>query len=413
MLPRNNQNRLRTLTLAAAIAASGAALGLTGCASTGHGKYTSEHLANAEQRMNDMRAATEWDMAHQQFLAGDLDKSLKTVDNSIAMSSSVAKSHALRGRILYELGQPDAAMEAFRRSLAIDPEHVEAHYYIGVIHERYREFERAMDSFMTAARIDPANPQYPLAAAEVLMEKDRLEEAEQLLLERADRFEHNAGFRQTLGHIAQMLGDDELAARYFGEARLLAPDDSSILEDLAIAQVGAGRFSEASYTLGQLLKDVRPGDRRDLEHLQVKCLIEMDRPVEARSILLGLTKGVEGAGDLRAWFELGQVAYKIGDMQRVKITGARLIAMAPQRYEGYFLKAAWQRHEGDLPGALASLNKAASLTSDEASPMLFRGLVLREMGQQEGAAKSFAEALRIDPTNKDAEVLLSAVLEDN
>jgi len=388
-------------------------IGFTGCASPGHGKMTSEHLAQAEQRMGDMRAATEWDMAHQQFMAGDLDKSLKTVDNSISMSSSVAKSHALRGRILYELGQTDTALDTFKRALAIDPEYVEAHYYIGMIHERFREYDRSMDAYLTAATLDPSNPQYPLAAAEMFIETDQLDAAEQILFERKDRFEHNAGFRQTLGHIAMMRGNDLEASEFFKEARLLAPEDESILEDLAIALVGSEQYADADYTLGRLLKDSHPGDRRDLEHLRVRCLIELDRPVEARSILLSLTKGIDGASDIRAWFELGQIAYKIGDMRRLKITASRLSAMAPNRYEGYFLMAAWQRHTGDLEGALASLNKSAAMTNDESSPMLFRGLVLRELGEQDDAIKSFAEALRIDPGNKDAELLLSAVVEDN
>ena len=409
-IARNNTNKTN---LAVCTLIAGATMGLTGCVAPGHGKVTGAHLAQAEQRMSDMRAATEWDMARQQFMTGNLDKSLKTVDNSIAMSSSIAKSHTLRGRILYELGQSDTAYETFQRALAIDPKHVEAHYYIGVIHERYREYDRSMDAFLTAARLDPSNPQYPLAAAEMLIESSDLDGAERILLDRQTRFEHNAGFRQTLGHIAQMRGDDGLAARYFGEARLLAPDDDSILEDLALAQIGSEQYAEANYTLGRLLKDVHPGDRRDLEHQHARCLLELDRPVEARSILLGLTRGVAGAGDIRAWFGLGQVAYKLGDMRRVKITASRLTAMAPNRYEGYFLMAAWQRHSGDLEGALASLNKASAMTSDESSPMLFRGLVLRELGAMGDAAESFAEALRIDPANRDAELLLSVVLEEN
>jgi len=401
----------RALLFTAAALVAGA-MGVTGCASPGHGKVTGEHLAKAEQRMNDMRAATEWDMAQQQFLAGDLRKSLKTVDKSISMVSSVAKSHTLRGRILLELGQPDAAFDAFQRALAIDPEHVEAHYYKGVVHERFRDQERAVDAFLTAAELDPTNPQYPLAAAELLMESGGFDRAEGVLLDRKSRFEHNAGFRQTLGHIAMMRGDDRLAAEHFNEAHLLAPDDDSIMEDLAIAQVGSGRFTEAEYTLGKLLKDSRPGDRRDLEHMWVRCLIELDRPVEARSILLGLTRGVEGGRDLRAWFDLGQVAYKLGDRHRLKIAAARLRAMAPNRYEGHFLMAAWQRLEGDLEGALTSLNRAASHATNESGPMLFRGLVLRDLGREVEAAQCFAEAARIDPTNRDAEMLLSSVIGD-
>ena len=120
-----------------------------------------------------------------------------------------------------------------------------------------------------------------------------------------------------------------------------------------------------------------------------------------------------GGDDQVGTEQIAVFTYKIGDMRRVKITASRLTAIAPNRYEGYFLMAAWQRQSGDLEGALASLNKSAAMTMVESSPMLFRGLVLRELGEKENAAKAFAEALRIDPANRDAELLLSAVLEND
>ena len=45
-------------------------------------------------------------------------------------------------------------------------------------------------------------------------------------------FPSSAGVRQTLGHIAMMKNDVKRAAELFNEARLLAPDDNGILEDL-------------------------------------------------------------------------------------------------------------------------------------------------------------------------------------
>src|SRR5262245_43766148 len=88
-----------------------AALTLAGCAQ--HGEYTKKHLNEAAERMSQMKSGTEWEMARQQYLAGDLDKALKTVDRSITLNDKVAKSHVLRGRILIEKGR----MEEARQSL--------------------------------------------------------------------------------------------------------------------------------------------------------------------------------------------------------------------------------------------------------------------------------------------------------
>src|SRR5687767_5935812 len=84
-----------------------ALLTLAGCA--GHGNYTQERVNAAGARMSQLKSGTEWQMAQQQFLAGELDKSLKTVDRSIALNDQVPKSHTLRGRILVEKGRLEEA----------------------------------------------------------------------------------------------------------------------------------------------------------------------------------------------------------------------------------------------------------------------------------------------------------------
>ena len=101
--------RAATLALATLTAAA-----LTGCGALGkHGQFTQEHLNQAQEKMTMLKSGTEWQMAHQQFLAGDLDKALKTVDRSIAMNGTVPKSHLLRGRIMLEKSRLEEARQEF------------------------------------------------------------------------------------------------------------------------------------------------------------------------------------------------------------------------------------------------------------------------------------------------------------
>ena len=394
------------------LAIAGVVMALVGCAG-GHGKYTSEGLNAAEQRMAVIKSGTEWDMARQQFLSGELKKALASVDRSIEINDAVAKAHSLRGRILMELGQLESSISAFQQALVIDPSYVEAHFFLGVLHERFNEYEEALASYQAAAALEPSDAQYTIAAAEMLIDLGRLDAARAFLEDRAPFFQHNAGVRQTLGHLAMMDGDPELASTLFDEARLLAPDDSSILEDLAVAQMQAENYVEAEYALRQLMKDPERAQRRDLKRLQARCFVELDRPVEARAILLGLTRDDQGLSDAEAWIDLGQVALILGDQQRVRIAAARIAAIAPNRFEGPLLAAFWRRMTGDLPNALVSATQAVTLANgQDPTPLIVRGAILQQMGRRAEAETSFVDALGVSPNDARAQRMLAAVDED-
>jgi Flp pilus assembly protein TadD len=403
----NRCNRIVFLTAAALLGAGG----LAGC--VGHGKHTGEHLARAQDRMSALKAGTEWDRAKQQFLAGDLDGALKTVDGSIDMNDSVAKSHALRGRILLEAGRLEQSIPSFRRALAIDPEHVDAHYFLGIVYERFRQHEEALSHYEQAARIDESDPQYVIAAAEMLIELDRLEDAEALLESRAGVFEHNAGVRQTYGHIAMLRGNAEKAVELFSEARLLAPDDISVVEDLAMAQLAAGEYAEAEFSLRRLLSDESYRLRRDLQHARARCLMELDRLVEARRLLIDLTSDQAGQSDLQAWIALGRVAVRLEDERRVRDAGRRLFAMAPNRPEGHILLALWKRGQGDLEGALEYARTAVERSKRDAAPALLLASLLTDLGRHEEARSAVTLAASIEPNNPMVRRYQTAVVPDD
>lgn len=391
-----------------------AAVSLLACAGTlagcnGHGKYTREHIAQAKEKMSMLKSGTEYQMAQQQFLAGDLDKSMKTIDRAIALNPEVAKSHVLRGRVLIEKGRLEQAREAFLQAETLDPESVEAQYYLGIIHERVNEPAEALTRYLRAAELDSANPQYLVAAAEMHLVQGNLDEAERLLTEKKSQFRYNAAVRQALGQVAMLRGDAPGASKLFAEALTLASDDPGIMEDLIRAQMACGEFAEAEFHIQRLLDRPEYKERRDLMHLRARCLMAVDRQVEARTLLLELTNHREGSRDLRAWIDLGNVAATLKDRANLRTASQRVLALAPDRHEGWMLRAMQSRIEGNSEQALAAAEQAAARTDSDAAPCLLRALILEDMGRTAEARASLMEGLRRDPNNRAVQTLLAAL----
>lgn len=380
---------------------------LGGCA--GNGAYTTKFKQEAQGRMDMVKAGTQWDMANQQYQSGALDRALETIETSLALNDKVAKSHALKGQILLELGRLEPALASFDESISLDDKQALPRYYRGVVLERMERVDDALESYRQAAAIDRSNPQFTVAAAEMLIHLGRLDEAKSILEppvgSELPRFTQNAGVRQTLGHIALMQRDPVRAIRCFQDACTLAPDDLALVEDLARAQVSGGRHAEAESNLARVLKDAKPDDRRDLRLLRARCLVEIERPVDARVMLQEMVQTASGASDPEPWVQLGNVALVLEDDYRLRESAGRVMALAPQRYEGYLLMGLYQRRANKLGHAAELLQKSMDRSVDDPTPAVVLSLVYQQMGQQDRARMAIGKALAVSPGNERAQEL--------
>ncbi len=376
-----------------------------GC--SGPSKQSSEFKNEASQRLDALKAGTEWELARQRYESGDFDQALQGVERSIALNPQVAKTHALKGRILVEMGRTQAAMESLARAIALDPDYAEAYFYRGLIFERIARFEAALDQYLLALEANPEHAQYVIASAEMLIRLERLDDAEALLVRSSDRHEFTAGIRQTLGHISTMRGQPEKAVRYFGEAQVLAPDDLSVLEDLAMAEMEAGYYAEAESHLEDIIEGQEKDgvQRRDLMHLLARCQMEQDELIDARQTLVALTRGRDGAADALAWTGLGTIAMRYNDDDLLHDAGERLIRLRPKRYEGYYFYALWEHSQGFSDRALQTVSSAIALEESDAMPLVLKAIILSEMGRDQDAAQEAAQALTRDPNNPEIRAL--------
>lgn len=381
-----------------------AALGTAGC--SGHGKSTSEGLTLAHERMAQIKSATQWEMANESYMAGDLERALENVNSSLALNPSVAKSHVLRGKVLFEMGRLEEARDSLLRAEIINPENIDAVYFLGIVHERLSQKEQSLEYYKKAAVMDPAEALYAVATAEILIDLGKPEDAEAFLSDRSNVFGHNAGVQQTLGHLSMIQGQTEEAEARFRTAWTLSPEEPAILEDLANAQMTLGRFAEAEHNLSQLLTFEGYEERRDIRRMRSRCLLELDRTMEAREELLKLTEAKDGQNDLSAWLDLGAVSYAINDMPRLRQAATRIIELAPDRPEGHLYRALWQRKHGDNAGALSTLQKGFKDNTMPVEAYLLRGMIEKELGMTDAAQRSFVAATQLDPSNEKAQAML-------
>jgi tetratricopeptide (TPR) repeat protein len=405
---RRTNDRSRTIagfcTLLGAVALSG----LGGCA--GQGQHNQEFAEQATKRMDQLKSGTQWSLAQQQFLAGDFTKALRSVDGSIALNAEVPKAHLLRGRILTEMGRLEPARESFLEAERLasvgeehGAEHAQAEYYLGVLHERFNEPQKAYERYTKALELDPTNAQPLVAAAEMLVQMDRLDEAESLLEKSRTTFEYNAAIRQSLGQIAMLKNDPAKAAEYFNQATILAPGEATIGEDLVRAQMQCGRFGEAEMNLRRMIESAeraKDEPRRDLLHMRARCLMAMNRQIEARDVLLKLTGDTEGSADVPAWLALSEVSAALNDLGRLRTASSRVIALAPDRPEGYLFHAVWNERTGKTSAALVDVNQAL-VRGESAEAYALKGIILKDLGRVRESAAALQRAAELDPTNAD------------
>lgn len=392
-----NRHRYRLMLLATV---SVLGLALVGCAGTSH----VENRRQADERYQKMRARLMLPLAQQQFEAGDLDQVDRTIVEALRIDSANGDFHVLAGRVAVERDRLERALHLFQHAIEVDSELAPAHYYRGLVLQRWRRYESAATSYRKAYKLEPDRPAYLLALGEMLVALDRTDEALDLLQSKLTYFEHNVGLRVAIGQLYAITGDHDQAAMFLNEAHLLHPDDHQIQEDLAIAQLTAGKYESAIRHLLELTQKPSHRNRKDLAHAMAKAYLEVRNTAAARAIYLRLARD---KSDDEAWIKLGELAWSAGDTLGALSAAKHVMGLAPHREEGYLLAGMVWQERGQFQEALRMYQKGAVQVPTSATSVLMRGLALEKAGQIEEAANAYREALHRQPDDIRATALLA------
>lgn len=313
--PRRQPTSIATAfgVLAAVLASASA------CSSTS--KRGVEARKAAHERVGRVNTGIALEQGERALRSGEFPEALKAANGVLKAFPNDPDALMLRGRTLQEMYRAEDAAADFRAALAVDPARADAWYYLGVIHERFGRLAEAHDAYGSARCLEPRNLQYAMASVEVVVAQGDLDAALLELDEASTQFEFSHQLMHLRAEVLELAGDPASAYDWLVRAESIAPP-GAYERDLILSSFASRHYGACLQRLDRLAES---GDLEDGEllRLRARCLMVLDRPVEARDLMAGLVEhgGMTTPAD---YLVLGEAAWLAGDWGRVGEAGRRL-----------------------------------------------------------------------------------------
>lgn len=385
-----------------------AGMALAGC--TGPTKRGQEARNLANEKFDMVRSRVDYDQADQSFRSGNFVKAKQHLEAAIEKSDAQADYWVLLGRVYLETGSLQDAIACFDKASEIDDKNADARYFQGIVAERRERPLDAVEHYLAALEIAPDNARMLVAAVDVLIGAGLTAEAERTLREHRAEFEDDAAVLHLSGRLAMMDKSWSRAADELAQSVLLDDSDRWVMEDLARAQIGAGRTEDCLATIERIEDlDEVASDDLELLRLRARCLAEGGRIREAREAMLDLVN--MHPEDVQGWIDFGLVCCEVGDFRRVARAGQRLVVLSPNRFEGYFLLGQAALRNRDHDAAVKLFAKAVELAPERDEPRLALGMTHELRGEYGAAYRAFAAVAERNPGDRRIKGLMTNVSE--
>lgn len=399
------QTQTRRLALIAVGTLVLTAFGGSGCNPTG-GKNHEQWVNQADQRYRNLRTGLILEMARQHFDAGDLENAESAIQDALEIDPTNAKLLTLAARVKLERGRLERAFHLFNLALEHQPKNPEAHYFQAVVLQRWKRFADAAEGYRTAYELEADNVGYLIAWAEMLVETGDTDGAIELLREREDYFDQSAGLRISLGQLLLVANRPEKAIPVLEEAAVLAPQETRVQEDLAMAHAAAGNYGEAISLYERLIADLERGERPDLKRALAEACRAAKQHDRAKALYLELAREHPGSG---AWMSLAEMSFERGDADDVLFAARRALQADASAHRAYVLMGLVWQQRGNLDEALRNYDLAAARSRGDAVPLILRGIALQKAGKHTAAAEAYRQALDRKPGDARATRLLNSL----
>jgi Flp pilus assembly protein TadD len=406
MRPRILKILLHRLLPAAVFAA--VVIAIAGCQSSttvAAKQPTPTEAATAE--WNGARASVLGGLAEDQYKTGNFDKCRYTVDQALVLDAKNPNLHLLSAKLAIEQGQLELAERELSTARTLDPKSAEADYLSGVICQRWQKPEDAAQFYESACEKNPAELAYVLARAEMLVLMDRRLDAIALLQEKMTYFEHSATIRDAVGELLVQEGQTSQAVDILREASVLASDDLSIRNHLAMACFVNKDYREASDLFARLMRDPDYDGRADIHLAQAECLMQLDRLPDARTEFEAACR--LDPSSTQGWLGVAKAALQAGDLRRCELAIDRARSIDPDSADGMLMLGYLRLKQQRYPQAMAAFRTASTLDRSDPVSLCMMGYVLEKTGRADQASPFFAKALRIDPNDELAMKLMASI----
>jgi tetratricopeptide (TPR) repeat protein len=374
---------------------------LGGCAST---KEPSAQEAAVKQ-WNEARSAVLVGLAGDQYQNANFEKSRSTIDQALRLSPDNAGARLLSAKLYIEAGSLELAERELAVAAQSDSTAAEANYLSGVVYERWQQPARALECYQHACDKAPAELAYVMAKAEMLVAMGRRDEALTMLQSKVAYFEHSGEIRDEVGLLLVQEARYPEAIEMLRRAGILAPDDLTIREHLAMALFYGKQFAESADLLSALLASGKCDHRADLQITLGECQLQTDRPGDAvQSFQQASETMPESTG---VWLGLARAELQLNNTKQAEFALRRCLALDDAGSQAHLLMGYAMFRDNRLNDAYASFVSASRLDPKDTVSMCMIGLTLNRLGKSQEAAAWYQRALKLNPGDDMASQLLA------
>ena len=361
----------------------------------------------ARQHWNQTRANVLLSLARDQYVTGNFEKSRQTTDEALVMDPKNPGLRLLSAKLAIEQGRLEQAEGELKIAREVAPKNPEADYLSGVIYQRWQKPQLAHDYYKAAADKAPSELAYLMARAEMLVEMGEPSDALKLLEAKVVYFEHSATIRTAVGQLLVEQRRYKEAVDIFRQASILATEDLTIREQMALAMFYAGQYREASDALNRLMKNDQYAQRGDLLAALGECQLQMGQYREARATLETATQ--RDASSAGVWLSHAKAALQLNDVKRAEMSLRKALTLAPDNSEAHLMLGYMRLRQNRLADALPAFRKASALDQSDTVSLCMVGYALERMGKPEQAIQCYSKALRLKPNDEMASKFMASV----
>jgi tetratricopeptide (TPR) repeat protein len=361
---------------------------------------------DAQLRWQQTRAKVAFGVAQEQFNSGQLDRAMAKVQEALGLNPQDSEARLLLGKIYIEQGHYALAQTELKKVCEEAHKSHEAVFMLGVAQERSGHLDDALASYRKAQGLDPSTVSAAVAAGEVLVAMGRFDEAQVYVNGYLPSAGEEPGIFELAGRLAMMQEDYPLAARDYGQAVDLDPENVRYREALGQALFLSGQFGEAGETLRTLMRLPKYTAPAWVQTLLGDCYMALNQPQEARQAFAA-ARDLEPA-ESRAWSNVAKAALAAGDAPRAIASAQEALRQESPGLDAFLLLGYALLKEGQAQRAATVLSGAVEKFPQHILLQCLLGKAYAASGDVAQAVRCYTAALRLEPDNPLPKELLAA-----
>ncbi|WP_107942083.1 tetratricopeptide repeat protein [Metasolibacillus fluoroglycofenilyticus] len=333
------------------------------------------------------------------YLEGNFDAALQSINKAIELNINDAFSYNLRGSIYTGLKDYGEAIENYTKAIELDRENVDAYNSLGIVYKTIGHYEQALENYTRAIKL---NPHYKYAYFNRGLVYTELKEYRKAIDEYLAAIEIDSrytGAYNSLGNAYKNIGEYQKAIDAYTEAITLNPK-------YALPYNGRGNVYRDLEKYDKALEDYTKAIELDPKYATAynnrgifyKITKEYDKAMK------DYTKAIEVDPKYAAAYYNRGITYRDIDKYEEAIEDyTKAIELDSKYIIAYNNRGAVYQEIKKYDKAIEDYTKAIELNPKYALAYKNRGTTYKSLGKLEQAEADFAKAAELDPRYKQKE----------